>query len=96
MVMVIMNPLLAIKGINESHEVEFSSKAISYAEINEALTMLIDGKKSADLFKDIPNTRKRTFLWYHFTKENHMVEYTTTGKANDMAKFKTTGKVYDR
>ena len=90
-----MNPLLIIKGINEHHEVVISDKAISYTEVNSALVELIDGKKSSDLFKDIPSKRKRTVLWYHFTKENHMVEYTTTGKASDITKFKKTGRVFD-
>ena len=89
-----MNPLLAIKGINERHEVTFSSKAISYEDINNTLTELIDGKQSSELFKDIPDTRERKFLWYHFTKENSMIEYSTIGKANEINKFKKTGKVY--
>ena len=91
-----MNPLLIIKGMNEHHEVVFSDKAISYEDINKALVELVDGKKSADLFQDIPSKRKRTVLWYHFTKENHMVEYTTEGKASDITKFKKTGRVFDR
>ena len=89
-----MNPLLAIKGINESHEVTFSSKAISYEDINNTLTELIDGKQSSELFKDVPDTRERKFLWYHFTKENSMVEYKTNGKANEINKFRKTGKVF--
>ena len=90
-----MNPLLIIKGMNEHHEVAFSNKAISYEDVNSALVELVDGKKSADLFKDIPNKRKRIVLWYHFTKENHMVEYMTYGKASDITKFRKTGRVFD-
>ena len=90
-----MNPLLIIKGMNEHHEVTISDKAISYEDVNKALVELVNGKKSADLFQDIPSKRKRTILWYHFTKENHMVEYTTEGKASDITKFKKTGRVFD-
>lgn len=91
-----MNPLLAIKGMNESHEVMFSDKAISYEDVNSALVELVDGKNSVELFTNIPNARKRIVLWYHFTKENHMVEYMTNGKASDITKFRKTGRVFDR
>ena len=91
-----MNPLLAIKGIKEKHEVIISDKAISYEDINSALIELIDDKKSMELFENIPNMRKRKFLWYHFKKENSMIEYSTMGKANEINKFKKTGRIFER
>ena len=91
-----LNPILIIKGINEHHEGEFSDKAISYVELNDAFVELLDNKQSKDLFKDIPDERTRTVIWHLFTGEDHMVEYETKGKANEIDKFKKTGRIFDR
>lgn len=91
-----LNPILIIKGINEHHEVEYSDKAISFVELNDALVELLDDKQSKDLFENIPNERTRTVILHRFTVEYHMVEYETKGKANEIDKFKKTGRVFDR
>ena len=91
-----MNPLFIVKGINESHEVKISDKAISFADINEVFINLLNGQKSTELFKDIQNNKIRTTIWYKYNKENHMVEYETKGRANEIDKFKKTGRVFDR
>lgn len=90
------NPLLLIKGEEENHDFIKSDIPITYFDLENAYTALLNGKKSTDLFKDIDKNRTRKMLWYKFTKEDHMVEYETEGTATDISKFKKTGNVYDR
>ena len=90
------NPFLAIKGVNEKHDMIISDLPVSFEDLQDAFTDLLNDKKSVDLFKNVPEKRERKVLEYTFMKEDHMVEYKTTGKANDSSKFKKTGKVFDR
>ncbi|MDY5873671.1 MAG: sulfatase-like hydrolase/transferase, partial [Bacilli bacterium] len=91
------NPILYIKGKNEEHKkMNISDKAISYTDLNDAYTDLLNGKKSNELFKDITDKRERRYLLYAYTKEDHMVEYTQTGKAWDLNTLVKTGKEFNR
>ena len=91
------NPILYIKGKNEEHKkMNVSDKAISYTDLNDAYTDLLNGKKSNELFKDITDKRERRYLLYVYTKEDHMVEYTQTGKAWDLKTLVKTGKEFNR
>lgn len=91
------NPILYIKGKNEEHKkMNISDKAISYTDLNDAYTDLLNGKKSNELFKDITDKRERRYLLYVYTKEDHMVEYTQTGKAWDLNTLVKTGKEFNR
>lgn len=91
------NPILYIKGKNEEHKkMNISDKAISYTDLNDAYNDLLNGKKSNELFTDITDKRERRYLLYAFTKENHMVEYTQTGKAWDLNTLVKTGKEFNR
>lgn len=90
------NPILYIKGFDEHHNKIVSDKAISYADLMEAYNDLLDGKKSTELFKKIGNSRERTYLWYNYLEENHMVEMISYGKAWDLNSMKATGKEYNR
>ena len=91
------NPILYIKGKNEEHKkMTISDKAISYTDLNDAYTNLLNDKKSNELFTDITDKRERRYLLYAFTKENHMVEYTQTGKAWDLNTLIKTGKEFNR
>ena len=91
------NPILYIKGKNEEHKkMTISDKAISYTDLNDAYTDLLNGKKSNELFTNITDKRERRYLLYAFTKENHMVEYTQTGKAWDLNTLIKTGKEFNR
>jgi len=93
------NPILYIKGRNETHEkMVVSNKPISYADLGEAFSDLRLGKKSKELFTDISDSepRKRTMIYYIWNHENHMVEYETFGKAWETDKMVETGRVFDR
>ena len=90
------NPILYIKGMNEHHKMNTSDKPISQEDLINIYDDLLDGKKSTELFKDIPNKRTRRYLLYAYTKENHMVEYEQTGKAWDLETLKKTGREFNR
>lgn len=90
------NPILYIKGIDEHHKMEVSDKPISYFDLMDAYSDLLEGKKSLELFKDIDMKRRRRYLWYEWTNEDHMVEYEQTGKAWDMDTLVKTGKEFNR
>lgn len=91
------NPVLLIKGINEvNKEMKISDKKVSHIDLMDTYKDLLDGKKSMDLFKNIPENRKRKFIYYEYTKENHMTEYETEGHAWENSKMTKTGKEYNR
>lgn len=89
------NPILFIKGMDEKHEMKESVASVSYMDLQDAFCDLIDGKRSDELFTDLGSDRIRTFIWYLYNKETHMVEYATNGKAYEFEKFFPTGNVYD-
>lgn len=89
------NPILLIKGVNEKHDFAISDKPVSYFDLPQAYTDLLDGKQSAELFPEAEYPRTRTVIWYEIYKEEHMVEYATDGKATEWDKFRETGNVYD-
>lgn len=90
------NPLFMVKGIGEKHDYAVSESPVSYLELMDAYSDLLDGKPAGDLFTDLDPSRPRTFMWYrNFGREDHMVEYQTTSKAWEWDKFVETGNVYD-
>lgn len=89
------NPILLVKGIGEKHEFAVSDKPVSYYDLPQAYTDLLDGKQSAELFPEAEYPRTRTVIWYEIYKEEHMVEYATDGKATEWDKFRETGNVFD-
>ena len=92
-----VNPILLIKGFNETNKkMVVSDKKLSFLDLQDAYLELLEGKKNQDLFKDIPEDRVRTFIWYKFTKENRMVEYKLDGHAWEGEKAVKTGKTYNR
>ena len=90
------NPILYIKGFNEHHDMKVSDKAISYEDLMDAYSDLLDGKKSTELFSNISNTRERKYIWYMYLYENNKVEIATKGKAWEYQKEYKTGKEYNR
>lgn len=90
------NPILYIKGIDEHHEMYTSDKPISYFDLMDAYNDLLEDKKSNELFTNIEYPRTRRYLWYIWTKEDHMVEYEQTGKAWETEKMVKTGREFNR
>jgi hypothetical protein len=90
------NPILFIKGINEHHEMINSDFPVSQADLVDAFVDLADGKMSTDLFENVNSDRERRFLFYEYSKENHMVEYLQKGKAWDEYTLIQTGVEFNR
>ncbi len=91
------NPILYIKGVDETHsKMHRSDKPISFEDLGDAFQNLYEGKPSTELFSNIESPRDRTIIYYVWNKENHMVEEVQTGKAWDETTIKETGNVFDR
>lgn len=90
------NPILFIKGVDEHHDMIRSKIPVSYIDLNSAYVDLLNGKDSTELFSDIDLNRERRYMWYKYTKENHMVEYVQKGKAWDEETLVPTGKEFNR
>ena len=91
------NPILFVKGFNETNnKMKVSDKPIHFMDLNELYSDLIDGKKSNEVFANIPDKRKRNYLLYEFDKKELMIEYETNDKAWETKKMKPTGKEYKR
>lgn len=91
------NPILLIKGINEKNDkMIVSDKKISHIDLMDAYNLLLDDKKSTDLFLNIPDNRVRKVIYYVFKKEDHMIEYNLNGHAWENNKMVKTGKEYNR
>ncbi len=91
------NPILFIKGKNEKHKKMIESKKqISYDDLSNAYTDLMNDKKSTEIFKNIPKHRKRKFMMYKFSKEEYMYELETTGHAWETEKLTKTGREFIR
>lgn len=90
------NPLLAVKGVGESHPMALSEAPISYEDLQECFSRLLDGKSSAQVFdaKD-GDQRVRRYLSYNYLEEGHIVEYEQTGYATDLSTMVPTGRVFD-
>ena len=91
------NPILYIKGLEETHSrMHRSDKPISFEDLGEAFKDLYYGKKSTELFYDIEAPRDRTIIYYVWNEEDHMIEEIQTGKAWDESTIIETGNVFDR
>ena len=90
------NPLLAVKGIGESHPMALSEAPISYEDLQECFSRLLDGKDSSQVFDAKEgDQRVRRYLSYNYLEEGHIVEYEQTGYATDLATMVPTGRVFD-
>ena len=90
------NPMFMIKGTDEHHNFTESQKPVSYADLMDIYSNLLNGETAEEALSFIPNSRERIYMWYrNFQFENHIVEYAVTGKAWDWDKFEKTGNVYD-
>jgi len=90
------NPMLYIKGINEHHDMITSDKPVSFTDFNEIYVDLLNGKKSDELLENVDYNRKRIFLWYEYSDENHMKEYEQNGHAWEEETLIPTGREYNK
>lgn len=90
------NPMFLVKGIGERHEFTVSDKPLSYLDLMDIYSALLDGKSAEEATAAIPDKRERLYMWYRqFRLENHIEEYVVTGKAWEWPKFRKTGNEYD-
>ena len=88
-----INPILYIKGIDESHsKLIKSDKPISFTDLGSAYNDLLQGKSSTELFKDISYPRTRKILVYNNIA--YLFEYETSGPAWDASQMQPTGQEY--
>ena len=90
------NPILYIKGINETHdEMQVSEKKVSYVDLNDTIYLdLLNGKQSTELLENVDDNRIRRFIWYKDYDE--MYEQTIDGHAWETEKLVNTGEEYKR
>lgn len=90
------HPILLVKGVGESHAFQTSAAPISYADMQQALLRLMDGRGGDEVFDWAEgDSRVRRFLMYDWTNTSHLEEFTQAGKAGDTETLLPTGKVYD-
>lgn len=90
------NPILYIKGTNEHHKMETSEIPVSYEDLCNAFTELIQDKNSNELFQNIDKNRTRRFIDNAFEEEDAMTEYEVKGKAWDKSAVVETGRKFNR
>lgn len=91
------NPILFVKGIQEKHDFTVSDAPISYADLQEGFSNLLQGKTGDEVFGIPENTnRERRFLYYLYLFENDMEEYIQTGHVWDADSLAATGKRFTR
>lgn len=90
------NPILYVKGFNESHDqMQISDKRISFEDLNESIyPELLDGKKSQELLSNVSNNRIRKYMWY--LNYDDMEEQELDGHAWETEKLINTGNRYKR
>ena len=91
------NPVLFIKGKGERHEYQISDAPISYVDLQDAFSKLLDGCGSEDAFEwREGDERIRRFLYYPFEDESTIYEMSQSGKASDNESLVQTGVVFSR
>lgn len=90
------NPLFAVKGMGEHHEMAINEAPVSFEDLQEAYVRLLDGAPGGDIFDYAPgDVRPRRVIAYHYGEEEHMEEYYQMGEAWDCYSMIPTGEVYD-
>lgn len=89
------HPILFIKGKNEKHDYAVSEVPVSFDDLQEAYSRLIDGAKGTEVFDAKEgDSRERRYLYYEYVHDDIMEEFYQTGYAGDMDTLVPTGKVF--
>ena len=90
------NPLLAVKGVDEHHDLSVSQAPISYEDLQTAYQRLLEGRDSQSVFDAREgDQRRRRILLYAYEQDFHMEEYVQTGHAFDITTLIPTGVIYE-
>ncbi len=93
------HPILCIKGVDEHHELQISSKPVSYQNIQNVLNELANKASSHEVFNNMSNS-ERIFYYYddsHLSRSsisNTIIQYKTTSTASDDTALAPTGVTY--
>ena len=93
------NPLLLIKGWNESHEMETSDFPISYEYLKDIYQNMLDGKTGEDIIPDDADPKAdRRYISCGEDDTDHLTEMVLPGgaKADEKEKLHPTGVQYSR
>ena len=91
------NPVLLIKGKNETHPFTKSEKPVSHADLPAALLALEAGTDSLHAFPFEENDlRERRYLQHDYAGEEYLTEFIQTGSAADESSMIETGNKYVR
>lgn len=89
------HPVLFIKGKNESHDYTVSEAPISYDDLQEAYSRLIDGATGEDVFDyKEGDERQRRYLYFEYEHEEILEEYFQEGYAGDLDTLKASGRKF--
>ena len=89
------NPILYIKGFNEKHEYRVSDKKISFENLNDAYSQLINGDSTDQLFQNLDNSERR-ILYCELYHTNELKEIIQKGHAWETNTIVETGVEYIR
>ena len=91
------NPIFMIKGVGEKHEFEICQDPISYDDLQQGFTALMDGAKSLEAFHWDDEERERKFYFIEWQKLgiDPFIVYSHVGHASDLDAFEETGEVYE-
>ncbi len=91
------NPIFFAKGIGEHHDMEVSQAPVSYEDLQEAFSGLLQGKSGGEIFRSKEGeARTRRYIYYDFVFDEFMYEYESAGHASDDAALVPTGQEYFR
>lgn len=89
------NPIFLVKGRNESHSLQKNDAPVSFIDLQNAYSKLLDGSQSDELFEIDENANRiRPFITYYYPDIDYMYECEIDGHASDPNNCVQTGKVY--
>lgn len=97
------NPLFLVKGMNEMHEFRVDDTPISFFDLQNAFSELLDGKTADEIFERENSERVR--LYYSYEKFRTMdldsysvpiKEYEVHGHARNIQKYYESGRVFTK
>ena len=86
-----------VKDFDEHHDFTITNAPISFADLQDLYTALLDGNTGNENFvwKE-GDSRQRRYLGYHYNKEYEMNEFILEGNASFQEDYQPTGKIFIR
>ncbi|MBR3329555.1 hypothetical protein IKG29_03490 [Candidatus Saccharibacteria bacterium] len=90
-------PVLYIKGVGEEHsKMKISDKQVSWADLDEAFTELVNGETSEQIFSNVPTDGRVRYFYadYYYDKGPILESINRGGKSYDSTAWELTGVEY--